>query len=376
MEQEAFRERSESVKRKRMERSAERTQDEEDSEQEIEEDKSNWRERLEDLIVDDRNKISKTVGLKIMRVFGNMSAQMDKLRLRNAYLSGRLDEREEILDVLKKKETYAEKLKRPTVLNREVQQVGKGNVVLVYPTKEGGNSEDTKKAVKNVIAPKIEGIQIRSIRKVNKGGVAIETGSSKSAGVIKDATKKNAEIRCAEPRVMLPRLQVFDVEREISEEEFKQCLYKQNLEDMGFTENEVQEGIRLRFKSGRKDADVCNWVIEVNNRIRVALLEKGRIYIDYACCKVRDILAVPRCYKCQGYGHLVKYCKREGGEICSHCGETGHNYRDCKIDKDRPCCVQCKIAKKDSGHRVGSMDCPIYVKAVERLVGSTHYNGK
>lgn len=102
---------------------------------------------------------------------------------------------------------------------------------------------------------------------------------------------------------------------------------------------------------------------------------KNLTYLDYASCKVRDFLAVPKYFKCQGY--LVKFCKRSGEEICSHCGSEGHNFRDCKVEKDKPCCVQCKMAKKDSDHRVGSMDCPIYVKAVERIrQGSTYYNGK
>lgn len=117
-------------------------------------------------------------------------------------------------------------------------------------------------------------------------------------------------------------------------------------------------------------------MIECENKIREELLECGRIYLDYNCCNVQDILAVPRCYRCQGYGHLMKRCKKTGDQVWSNCGEEGHNFKDCPNDKEDPKCVQCKTTKKDAEHRVGTMECPIYVRAVERVTNSTYYNGK
>lgn len=171
---------------------------------------------------------------------------------------------------------------------------------------------------------------------------------------------------------MKPRLQVFDVEKTVTEEEFLECLYKQNLEDMGISAAEAKDEVKIRFKTGRRDSDMANWVVEVSSRIRTVLLEKGRIYIDYNSCRVRDFLAVSRCYRCQGYGHLVKHCKKVK-DTCSHCGREGHNFRDCPDDKKDAACAQCLMAKKDPRHKVGTLECPIYVRAVERMVGSTHY---
>lgn len=261
------------------------------------------------------------------------------------------------------------------VNNREVPPRNSDKVVILYPTDEGQKSEDTRKAVREVLAPKNEGLQIKAMRNVNRGGVVIETGSAKSTVVIKEAAKKVKNIRCVEPKLMKPRLQIFDVEKVITEEEFLECLHKQNLEDSGISAEEAKEGVRICYKTGRKDADVGNWVVEVNSKIRTLLLERGRVYIDYASCRVRDFLAVPRCYKCQGYGHLVKHCKK-AKDTCSHCGKEGHNFRECPEDKKDAACAQCLLAKKNANHKVGTMECPIYVRAVERMVGSTHYNGK
>lgn len=338
-----------------------------------------WREKLEAILIDDKNRISKTCAAKINSIFTAYEMDLFALKIKVSYLQGRLDERDDLMGLIKferKTETYAEKAKtkRPMVNNRVVPVRTSDKVVILYPEDEAQKSEVTRTAVKEVLAPKKEGLQIRAMRNVNKGGVVIETGSAKSTLAIKEAAQKVKNIRCVEPRRIKPRMQVFDVERGMTESEFHSCLFKQNLEDLGVTEEEVKEGVTLRFKTGRRDAELCNWVVEVSSHIRTLLLDKGRVYLEYASCRVRDFLAVSRCYRCQGYGHLVKYCKSTA-DTCSHCGKSGHNFRDCPDTRQEPVCVHCLTAKKDSKHRVGTMECPIYVRAVERMVGSTHYNG-
>lgn len=130
----------------------------------------------------------------------------------------------------------------------------------------------------------------------------------------------------------------------------------------------------MKFKTGKRDAQVNNWIVECTSRIREELLKRGRIYVEYASCRVVDYLQISRCYQCQAYGHIAKYCKQEGGQVCSHCGEKGHSYRECQRPKEDPVCVNCKVIRKESKHRVGTMDCPLYVKAVERMVSNTHYD--
>lgn len=105
-------------------------------------------------------------------------------------------------------------------------------------------------------------------------------------------------------------------------------------------------------------------------------MKRGRIHLDYANF-VRKFLAVPRCYKCQGYGRLVKYCKKVREQGCLHCGEEGHSFKECARSKEEPVCVTCKAPEKEFRHGMWTMDCPIYVcEGVERMVNTTYYNGK
>lgn len=324
-----------------------------------------WREKLEEIILDDRNRISKTCGAKITNIFTAYELDMFALKIKVSYLQERLDEVINLIKFEQKQDTYADKAKskRPMVNNRVVPARTSDKVVIIYPADESQKSDVTRTAVREVLAPKQEGLQIRAMRNVNKGGIVIETGSSKSTLVIKEAAKKVKDVRCVEPRRIKPRVQVFDVERTMTEADFVTCLHKQNLEDQGLTEAEVKEGITFRFKTGLRDAELCTWVIEVSSKIRSLLLDKGRIYLEYSSCRVRDYLAVSRCFRCQGYGHLVKYCKRTM-DTCSQCAKEGHNFRDCPEERNEPTCEQCQLAKKEARHRVGTIDCPIHVRAV------------
>lgn len=54
------------------------------------------KEELQELCLDEANRITKVMGLKLMKVYGRIEKEVDVLKLRTAYLEGRLDKREEL----------------------------------------------------------------------------------------------------------------------------------------------------------------------------------------------------------------------------------------------------------------------------------------
>ena len=81
-------------------------------------------------------------------------------------------------------------------------------------------------------------------------------------------------------------------------------------------EEEDIAAIKFCFRTGRKDSEETNWVMEVPPQVREKLL-MGKVYISWNACKVRDYISASRYYKRQGYGHVVKYCQ-VNYEICVH----------------------------------------------------------
>lgn len=327
---------------------------------------------LEEIIFNESNKINKMVASKILANYAKIEKEVINMRLKIAHLEGQLDTK----PTTKESMSYVSAAKKliPRFGKKEVATKSIDNTVLVYPAdSDKEDSTETKKELKKIIEPKEEGWQIKTVRKIRKGGLVVEAGSKKTAEKIKEVVKAAASIKYKDPVKKKPKIQVFGVDEELKEGEIIQCVYNQNLKEAGFEEKKIKENMKCRYKTNKKDSDSCNWIIECSADIRDELISRGRIYIDFSYCRVVDYLGVARCFKCQCYGHVAKHCDKKNN-TCSHCGEEGHVYTDCKNKDKETSCAACKAAKKPDKHRGATKDCPIYVRFVQRNVAMTKYN--
>ena len=78
----------------------------------------------------------------------------------------------------------------------------------------------------------------------------------------------------------------------------------------------------------------------------------SEIKVAYHRVKVRQYMPYPmRCFKCQRFGHITKYCKSKSA--CSQCSSEDHIDKECSSDERL--CMNCK------GQRPSySSACPKY----------------
>jgi hypothetical protein len=89
------------------------------------------------------------------------------------------------------------------------------------------------------------------------------------------------------------------------------------------------------------------------------LVEKGKIRVGLAVCRIREKIIVPRCRKCWQFGHAAGDCtSRGGGVTCFNCGAADYKAKECQQNAR---CTVCKI----EGHRYDSKACPEYRKMFE-----------
>ena len=132
---------------------------------------------------------------------------------------------------------------------------------------------------------------------------------------------------------------------------------------------DYKRGIKPLFRTGKRGGEVTNWVFEVSSEVRDALIEKGKIGIGWRICRVVDYVATTRCYKCQQFGHVSKYCKATQ-DTCGHCGELGHKMSESPNKNRKPTCHACKVSKKPHEHRIGEDGCLAIKGYLERMTRS------
>ncbi|KAJ8722539.1 hypothetical protein PYW07_003719 [Mythimna separata] len=251
------------------------------------------------------------------------------------------------------------------------------NSVAIYPNNNLKSSDETKVLVQQMIRPEQEKLHIRGVRRTKNGGVIISTETKDDAEKIKHAIQQSASgLTADEPRKRKPRIVVVGVPSSLTETEVFRYIYEQNVAEKfpTISMESFMTLIKLSHKSGKKDSQTCNYVVEVPANIRKALISQSRIFINWTSCPVRDFTLVTRCFKCHQYGHAAKTC-REVNSTCGHCGETGHSMSECTKKADSPKCATCSRFKKPANHKSGDAECPARKMAELRYINSIDYEG-
>ncbi|XP_063617139.1 uncharacterized protein LOC134790238 [Cydia splendana] len=244
--------------------------------------------------------------------------------------------------------------------------------VAIYPKDQSKSSEETKNLVQKIINPEEMKLHVRALRKVKNGGVIISTDTKDDIEKLK-LTFKNTSLNLTidEPFKRRPRVVIVGVPSALRDQEVYSCLYEQNIADKfpELTRENFLASIKLSHKSGKKDAESCNYVIEVPAYMRRALISENRAFINWSSCPVRDFTTVTKCFKCHFYGHAAKTCK-QSEPTCGHCSNLGHSDKDCLFKAEYPKCASCSLFKKPNGHITGDPDCPVRKMAERRYINS------
>lgn len=269
--------------------------------------------------------------------------------------------------------TYAEKVKVKSLSVPQSMVKSPRNVVTVYPA-EGtliNTSDQTKERVMGSIKPVTEKLKIRNLRKIRNNGVLIETETREDLTLILKSKKlEEAGLKAGLPNKLLPRIIIYDVPRELGVDSLAEAIHSQNADSMD--RQTFSKEFKLIFKTGNKKKEVVNWVAEVSPCLRKLLISKNRVFVDWRSCNIQDFINLTRCYKCQSFGHIAKYCKATY-DTCGHCGEDGHNFGGCP-KKDKPeVCVHCKRIKKPDTHSSRARSCPVYTMALEQYLNKINY---
>ena len=330
-------------------------------------------DRLRSFILSDGNKVSKHASTQILRALSEHEGVLVKLMCENASLRGRLGECEKERENLRMNARvapsaapFASVVARANSVNvtKAVPQQGKPRVnarpSFALIVKGGENETQEQLLTKLKAAPGCENVRVSGVRAARTGGVVIETLSVSEREKLK-AAASGTSLKAEVPSLLRPRIVMYDVPGEMTDERLLAGLYEKNMSRM-CDRSEFQKSVSVASRNSRPNTATGNVILDVSPRVRDWMLSERRMYIEWGAYRVARYEVVSRCYSCYSYAHVLRDCKTE--RLCFKCGRAGHKGADCKAQPD---CGNCRARGLKSGHSVLSPDCPEYKWRLERL---------
>lgn len=255
----------------------------------------------------------------------------------------------------------------------EAVKEDKESVLIIKPKKdeEENNSEDTKRDIKKKIDVSKLGVGITKMKKVTRGAVVVGCENKSQAEILKDKVNKELGEKYVIQAPMKKKLKIkiFDVDQEDSENE--QELWEKITEQNGFRKGSIHGKTLHVAKNERRNGrnQGMTVIAEVDEETHKKLLEEEKLKIGWSMCRVQNYIGLLRCFKCCGFYHFAKDCKKE--VACGKCAGK-HATKECesKIKK----CINCedkiknfKINNLDSSHSAFDRDCQCYKREWNKM---------
>jgi len=169
------------------------------------------------------------------------------------------------------------------------------------------------------------------------GKVILKPVNRETADALKHLSRCSSLVK--EDTLRWPRVMVRGIASDANMESAQMDILSQN-EELDIPADTKENVLNPVFKSGPRDRDVTNWVMEVNPKY-YSKFEDTTLYLGFMRCRVKAYDEVTQCHLCLRYGHPAAKCNDKEC-TCSHCGKKGHKADACPAKEADPQCSNCK----------------------------------
>ncbi len=259
--------------------------------------------------------------------------------------------------------------------------------VVIRPNNIGNNtSKGTETTLKSIVNKTNSIICIKNVKYISNAGVIIDCDTQEDKNKLFETIANSATDYTAEtPHMKWPKIAVFNVSRDIDENNIIEEIVANNREIKSFLEanNEDKDShLKCKFKLRRGNTQASQtsspkgdtWIIEVSPKLFKILCTMRSLLMAWRSCRFKEHIDLRRCFKCCAFGHIAANCKSEVN-YCGICANN-HNTKDCPKNGQQKC-INCqrhnqsKHAKRqlDICHTVFSSDCES-LKRIKNIIHS------
>lgn len=251
----------------------------------------------------------------------------------------------------------------------DILKKNKKSAFIVQPKDTEQNSDVTHGQLRSSIDPTT--YNIRGVRKTRNGGVVVTCKDTQSVEQcqtdILTQLGDNYTVKSLENKQ--PLLKIVGLYSKMSEEQLIEKIQTQN--------DVITENSEIKLIEIKENPRGVTAVISADCSTYENIMKIGKLNIEWERCMVYPFFKITRCFNCQGYNHISRFCDKK--IVCGKCSGE-HKLESCTSEIVK--CSNCVFAKDvlklnmdlDTNHCAWSVHCPVFKRKQEGLINKLKAN--